>query len=516
MLPRIEKWYWILLAILALAGLGLDLYITRNGAGITGDGVWYVQGAENILGGHGFSLHRGDGYLPITEFPSFYSIVLAGLGIFGGSIYAIGRYLGAVLLAVNIFLAGWMIHRMSRSTAWAFFGSLLVLLSTSTLIAHAWILTEALYISLTLACLMSVLFYLESGRFLPLAIGGLIAGLSIITRYAGVALLAFCCLSLLFFGRGGWKKRMLQAAAVGLIGLLPAGIWILRNALLGLDLAGRSGIALRIPPMENFVAFFSTVWDWVYPDKTSLTKILRFIILSVTFLLLGVPLYFALFRSGRVNRFRHPRLAEFILVLGLLDFLYIAVIFLSISLSLAGSPFYAEHTQIGRYLIPAFVVFAISVSLGLFVWTQVLGVRRLLRALPVVMALYLAGLYLVNFNVLRTPPYMGYPDVQQSQPDLVAALEAVDPARPIVTNDYEQILFLSGRPVYSIPGFENDLTGIPNPQLPLLMQTVTALIDRGALVVIQRSTPTEKNFFDPLLATLRPVGTYGQFTFYEK
>jgi len=442
--------------------------------------------------------------------------VLAGLGIFGGSIYAIGRYLGAVLLAVNIFLVGWMIFRMSRSAGWALAGSLLVLLSTSTLVAHTWILTEALYITLTLACLGCALLYLENGRFVALAVGGLVAGLAIVTRYAGVALLAFCCLSLLFFGRGGWKKRLLQAAAVGLIGLLPVGIWVLRNALLGLDLAGRTGIAVRMPPTENFVTFFATLWDWFYPDKTSLTKLPRLAILAITLLGLCVPLFFALFKPGRINRFRHPRLAQFLVALTLADVIYVAVVFLSIVLSLAGSPFNAEHTAIGRYLIPAFVVFAIWLSLALFLWVELLGPRKVLKALPVVFVLYLVGLYLVNFNLFRTPPYMGYPQDALQQPELVTVLRTIAASQPIVTNNYEEVWFLSGRPVYSIPGFENDLTGIPNPELPLLMQPVTAAIDRGALVVIQRSTPDEKNFFDPLLATLRVVATYGQFTFYEK
>jgi hypothetical protein len=68
MMALAKKFYWIPLLIVALAGLAVDLYLTRNGAGITGDGVWYVQGAENILGGHGYSLQRADGFIPITLF----------------------------------------------------------------------------------------------------------------------------------------------------------------------------------------------------------------------------------------------------------------------------------------------------------------------------------------------------------------------------------------------------------------------------------------------------------------
>jgi 4-amino-4-deoxy-L-arabinose transferase-like glycosyltransferase len=513
----IKKYYWILLLVLALAGAAIDGYVTRNGAGLTGDGFWYLQGAENILGGHGYSLHRADGFIPIAEYPPLYSIVLAGLGIFGGAIYTIGRVLGIVLLAVNIFLVGWLIFRLTRSPGWALTGSALLLLSRDILYVHAWILTEPLYITLTLACLIFILLYLEEGRLLPLAIGALMAGLAIVTRYVGVALLVLCCLVPLLFEQTKWLSRFLQAVGIGILGLLPVGIWSLRNALLGLEPAGRSGIVVHALPTANLVTLFSSVWDWVFPDQTGLTRLPRLILLAIALsLLLGVPLYDSLYKTKLVNRLQHPKFAQFIIALTLITILYIAVVFLSILFSLAGSPVNTARTQISRYLIPAFAIFAVWASLGLFLWFQLLAPRNVLKVLPVFAALYLIGLYLITFGVFHNPIPLGYADVKRNQPDLMAALADVDPARPVVTNAYEEIYFLLGRPVYSIPGLTDELTGLPNPNQPMLMQKTVTLINQGALVVIQRSTPTEKNFFDPLVSSLQLIGSYGQVTFYEK
>jgi hypothetical protein len=443
--------------------------------------------------------------------------VLAGLGVFGGSIYSIGRFLGAVLLAVNIFLVGWTVFRIIHSPIWAVAGSALVLLSREMLSAHAWILTEPLYITLTLVCLLCVLFYLEKGGLLAIVSGAGVAGLAILTRYAGVALLAVCCLSPLLFGKGSRRKRFLQALGIGLLGMLPIGIWLLRNALLGLALTGRSGIAFHLPSLETLTAFSGTVWRWVFPASTTLTKAPRLILLSLSLMLLfGVPLYFACFPSRRIERSCPPGFDRAMQMLALYGFIYFAVIFMSILFSLAALPFSTDVGSIVRYLQPVFIVFAVWVNLGLFFWAQILRARRATWLIPIFVELFLIGSSLINFNVIQNPLYMGYADVKRNQPELVAALRAVGPTRPIVTNDYERVYFLSGRPVYSIPGQLDAITGKVNSGQSQPMQKITALIDQGALVVIQRSSPDEKNFFDPIISTLRPIQTFGEITFYEK
>src|SRR3990172_2839567 len=108
---------WILwVGVLALIGIILILAITRFGPGASGDSAYYVMGAQNMIEGNGFSRPSGGGETkPITGFPPVFSAVLAVLGLAGGDLLQVGRFLNAGLFAVNIFLAGGLVHRYTRS-----------------------------------------------------------------------------------------------------------------------------------------------------------------------------------------------------------------------------------------------------------------------------------------------------------------------------------------------------------------------------------------------------------------
>ena len=77
------RWLVGSLIISALAVVAA-LYLTRSGAGASGDSVHFLMGAENILEGNGYSRTAGDGTTrPITHFPPLYSILIAAIGVFG-------------------------------------------------------------------------------------------------------------------------------------------------------------------------------------------------------------------------------------------------------------------------------------------------------------------------------------------------------------------------------------------------------------------------------------------------
>ncbi len=67
-----NRFVWILIGGLSLAGFILVIALTRSGPGVSGDSIWYLQGAKSLLSGHGYSIQRADGFLPIAMFPPFY------------------------------------------------------------------------------------------------------------------------------------------------------------------------------------------------------------------------------------------------------------------------------------------------------------------------------------------------------------------------------------------------------------------------------------------------------------
>ena len=50
-----KYWGLITIAALCLIGVILILYFTRSDLGMSGDSVWYMMGADNMLAGNGYS-----------------------------------------------------------------------------------------------------------------------------------------------------------------------------------------------------------------------------------------------------------------------------------------------------------------------------------------------------------------------------------------------------------------------------------------------------------------------------
>jgi hypothetical protein len=99
-------------------------------------------------------------------------------------------------------------------------------------------------------------------------------------------------------------------------------------------------------------------------------------------------------------------------------------------------------------------------------------------------------------------------------------LESIDPARPIIASNYELIAFLAERPVYSMPGEGDEMSGIANPNLPQLLNKINGLIDQGGILIVYRPTPDETFYYEELINSLKLLNTYGNgvssFSLYVK
>src|SRR5512142_173279 len=124
------------LAILCALGVVLVLITTsRYGAGVSSDAARNLSTADSLLQGKGFVDMLGQ---PFLLWPPLYPALLAGLSLITGlGTFDVGWYLNVVLLAVNIWLSGWLLYLIFRDKPYfAVFGSLVILLSRSLLRIH--------------------------------------------------------------------------------------------------------------------------------------------------------------------------------------------------------------------------------------------------------------------------------------------------------------------------------------------------------------------------------------------
>jgi 4-amino-4-deoxy-L-arabinose transferase-like glycosyltransferase len=498
---------WVFLLIIAGVGMILDLIVIRNGVGASGDAEWYMQGAENILKGYGYGLLVGKEFIPTSMFPPFYSIFLAGLGLFGITIFHLAGIMNTLLLGTNIILTGWIILKLTGSIPASIIASTFTLLRFDLFVLHTWAMSEPLYLTLTLFCFLSFYSYQKKGQTRYLVLAGLLAGLSVITRYVGISLAATLCIWTLFFGLGSMKKRWLDGAILLTLCLVPVALFFIRNAVISDTISGRSALVFHAIPIENYIDLMQTLSSWYFPMILSSVPYFFKKVVFIALLFLSLILFIFSIRYPSTRKVKDQPLFTYFEFLFLIFLILYGLTFMgSIHFSLIGGPI-----QISRYLTAIFPVFLLLAVLIFLRVQRALSSKGIFYGgVGIGLVIVILALYIYNFSSLyKGGVYLGYTEIRNEFPELINELESIDRAQPIIASNYELISFLVDRPVHSMPGEGDELTGIANPNFPQLLKRITDLIDKGAILAVYRSTPDETFHYDSLINDMTILHTYG-------
>ncbi|MFZ6026466.1 MAG: hypothetical protein ACOYYS_02010 [Chloroflexota bacterium] len=443
--PARGWWLALLLASASIAVAAL-LYLTRDGAGVSGDAVHYMQGADNLLAGRGYSRLKAEGTtVPITAFPPFFSVVLAGLGLFL-PVFDAARLLNALLLGGSVVLLGSLVFRLSGSGVYALLAGWLLMYAESIVRIHAWVMSEPLFIFLSLLALWWVNDYLFTRRWPPLLAAGLVVGAAALTRYAGLALIPAIGLIVLFSGREKGLRRLGHAALFGAASMLSVVLWFWRNAAVTGSASNR--VVGYHPMSRELIDFFidQIAVFWLPPSIGFLWPYR--LVLTVVVLFAGTGIYLLAWRRARTaGASQTPAQMPVLLVV---------YVFFYIVLLLANTTFLDASTDepgIRRYAIPLLPVFIVWAFTTFPLLGDLLGKKRWVGLALAVMGLGMV-LYYANDSVsyLRHPNYsFGYTDMRRFWECEVTTLHQIDAATPMLTNDYELFYFLADRVAYTLP-----------------------------------------------------------------
>jgi hypothetical protein len=255
------------LAALGVVGMALVLQVTRDGVDLTSDSIVYINAARNLLAGRGLSRLSGiGGAVPMTHFPPLYSLVLAGLQILGMEAPAAARLVNSLAFGATVALAGGIVASKTASTVYPLVASALVLTSPVLLDINAWAMTEPLFLVLGLAALLSLAKYARERKAPWLWAAAGAAGLAAVTRYAGVALLATGCSTILLL-RGRSLRRNARDVSIFLAAAIaPFVAWGLRSVLLTGSATNRA-LSWHPPDWLQLKRVFGVVWEWMFPGQ---------------------------------------------------------------------------------------------------------------------------------------------------------------------------------------------------------------------------------------------------------
>ncbi len=442
---------WIPFILIAAVGVLLILVYTRFGAGLGGDAVRYVVGAESLLSGRGYSYVSGGGeVVPIISFPPFFPIVLAGLGLTGVDLFELARLLNTFLFGATLFLCGFLLYRHTQSTWSSVIGCLLILAASAMIELFGWAMSEALYIFLMLSVILGTAVYLDRENLWLLAGIGILSGLAVLTRYVGMGLVGATGLSVLLLSKTAWRRRFTHALIFSILGVTPILVWFWRNAQVSGSLANRS---LIFHPMrgELIRQYAEEMALWLVPAQFDLPRIRYRILLAVGVLVVGAILILLprIVSKDKQRPRNLPHFTYFPWILVINIFSYLAVLVLNSTFLDAGT----TPGAVPRYLGPIFimvVMLIVSLVNRFLDGVRTLSIPRIgLAVISVVLITLYAQL---SVNLVANPDRtLGYVTAKMFWVEEIAALEEIDTGQTIVSNNPELAYILTGRTTYMMP-----------------------------------------------------------------
>jgi 4-amino-4-deoxy-L-arabinose transferase-like glycosyltransferase len=491
-----SRLFYISLSLLSFAAGFALWYVTPAGLGLTNDSAAYIGGARSLLAGTGYSDVWLDSDLEaVTHYPPLLSLTLSGIGLLGLDPYRGARVLNILLFAANTGLIGLLGFRATKSQAAGIFLALLFATNAQLLRIHAQVLSEPLFIFLSLASFLTFSFALEyqptlktdndknrpstsgyalrSGTGTWLLLTGLLTSLAFLARYSGLALIAAFLLATFLLSQHSRLKRI----ALFLAGAIPPiAIWFIRNSLVA-DSATNRVIQFNPIQISNIRTGLWNVADFLTPAQGLQAWMfgsgaLSYLLALVGLLLLawlGYQAWFLLFHKSQ-NRPIHQSPNPLAFTTAIYVFGYLGAVLFSMSFFDASTKF--QH----RILSPLYVSWMILLvailksintkdTKGTKEKSVFFRVFREIRVLVLVLSLLILVLSTFNFQrsltELREIDGLGYASWRWRQMNVLAIIKDLPPEVAIYSNSPPAVYLVTGRASRVIPTTINPVSGLP-------------------------------------------------------
>jgi hypothetical protein len=475
---------WVLILIfISMMGVVFVVHQTRFGPSAGGDSIRYVMTATNLQDGHGYTRTSGGGeYIPETGFPPFFSLVLAVVGIVSSDLFAVSRWMNAILFGANIFLVGFLIYRNTTSPWPSLIGASLVMVTRYQVVIHSSVMSEGLFILLMLITLYGLSWYLDTYRYSVLITTAILVAFATLTRFVGFALVATGAAGLLLLSSTSWKRRAGDIALFCALSFLPVLLWLRRNSSVGGTMTNRQWIYHPMRP-EVLQGYITVVANWVVPPIFVFTYRLRLALVAVTgFLGPGIYLFRRIKSVWKTRELDRRQFFSLPWLLMMFMAAYLGVLIIN-------STFLDAATTSGapaRYLSPLYITFIVLIVLTIY-WNVVESrVSKTVSILALLLAVFVVIFKAQpTLELMRDPePKLGYRGFGVSFPYILDALEEIDPSRTLMTNNPELLYALIERPAYMWPIYYDAYQLTYNENYDENVDSARKLMKAGGVLVV--------------------------------
>ena len=464
---------------LGLLGAGASMFIfwvMAHGPGRTSDSAVYIETAKSILAGNGFCIQGK----PITHWPPFYPLILAGSALLIPDIAQSVRYLHAIILGINVILIGLAFYiSKERRIIVVVCAVLLFLFFPTTLLVHSTMWSEAPFIMFTLCGFLFLSLYFNNQN-LPLLLASAISlGLAMTIRYTGVVLMFSAIVTLIIFGHSYKRKKIFDIVIFMLIAAAPLCFWLFRNVLIAGNATNRR-FAWHPISLENVKTLIMNISIFIIPISMPIGIYIRFIF-DVLFFVLVTAAFIITYR----NNIHDQSIGQPILVFPFLCFLFFLgyLIFILISKCC----FDASIPLDERILFPAFVSLVIAVvglAIPTFQYLQKSAIRRIFIVFLVIFAILncirgsLAAVKLREGVRFTSPEYKYY------NSETIYILRKFPVNTEIYSNLAYSINFLTDNKAVFLPFKKNPSTYIVNEHYKEEMESICRYCRESKAIIV--------------------------------
>jgi hypothetical protein len=479
--------FFLFLGSVIILGSIILLVATKWGLGISDDSYYYIYPTQDYLNGMRFN--------PSLHYPPFLSLLLLIPGLIRVNLLDACHWMNACLFGINIAIISYLMWIIRRSHPLAVLTAVGFFSLGFFFELHAWVMSEALFIFLTLCGFLFLIIWLDSRRPLWLIISGLLWGLSTTTRYIGITgLIAGSILLLVFIKPRSFINLVwfVSSGLVPIVGMVmlsvsQSGGISDRNfdyypISYGNLLAGvRSMVETIIP--GRFVAGYESIW---------------LIILLVCIIFSGLLLFARSTQfANRVNRAKYSR------VISITFYLYIAVyLFILINSRVFFDPLIPfDARMLGPILIVSIMLFLLLVG---DIWPRIHVMCKWAFFLVIVMLLVVNGIRTIKIMHSYYEQGRGYSSARDHISETYAYLRSY-PDIQIYSNAPAALYFWIGRHTLALTGSEG------------LSEMKKHIARDGGLVVIFDSIPLELYNLDreQVIEGLTVLITLSESTIYQ-
>ena len=473
---------FVLILVITCLGVASLAVATRWGIGASPDSVVYIGAARSIAAGQGYRYPAWTGPgEPVTHFPPLYSFILALGGAVGIDPLSGARLLNLLLYAANGLFFGSVLLAHGGKSGWLpALGTFLLLTSIPMLTIHSMAWSEPLFLLLGFLSLLLLAKHIQAKNTLLLVASALLAGLALLTRYAGIAIVTSGFISLVIFRTESFRKRLLNGLAYCGLGILPGLVWALRNQWVAGTATNREIIYHPISPstLANGVKILAS-WAMV-PDSLS-TPLLGIVLLALLSGFLAIVFFLM-----RKTAYQHhlslkgllQRIPVYHVMLGVFILVYAGFLILSISFIDANTPM--DH----RILSPIFWGGAL-LFFSLFMPPVRVELGNFSRVIMIGLVLFSLGYsWLATKFVLNGfREGIGLNSLVWQRSETIAQVKRLPAETPVYSNAAEAVYLHTYHPALRIPREIELVTGQPNPEYESILQNIRSVITEQAGVL---------------------------------